>query len=612
MRSPSQSNRLFRFAGLALVLVIFTGLSGWTLELGAPADEILRHARYLASSELTGRGVDTPGIKLARNYIANEFASYGLRGGGDEGGFLQAFDVTVGAAVKQPTRLTLGDDLTLKLDEDWTPLGFSASGKVHGQLVFAGYGITTRDKGYDDYAGLDVRDKIVVLLRFEPPPTNDQSPFKKAPDYSRYATLRSKANNAKEHGAAGIILVDLSHHDTEAPELLTTRASLVPGRTDLIAVQVKRRLIEPWFARRGISLAALKETIDRNERPASTPLANASAKLQVSLEERRARAENVIGILPGSDPVLRNQFIVIGAHYDHLGFGRYGARNASAVGQIHPGADDNASGTAVLLDFARRIAQSPLRPACSIVFAAFSAEELGLFGSRHFVERFNALKSIKAMLNLDMVGRMKDHKLTVFGARSGANLSLMVRSGARDLGLEIRESDDIGRSDHMSFYNKKIPVLHFSTGVHQDYHRPSDTWDKLNGAGMAQISALASAVTIKLAAVAEPINFVSLPSRPPSDRAAGQPGMRAYLGTMPDYAVDIQGVRVAAVSPDSPAARAGLLEGDVIVQLADRKIQNIEDLTSALQARSPGDEVALIVLRKGVSLTVKATLRARS
>jgi hypothetical protein len=601
-----------RLTGLALGITAIAVLSGWSLETPTPADELLRHAKYLASTELTGRGVDTPGIKLAADYIAAEFARYGLRPGGDGTNFRQGFDVAVGVTVKEPSSLTLGNQSALALGEDWTPLGFSASGRVSGQLVFAGYGITARDYDYDDYAGIDVKGKIVVVLRFEPPPKSDRSPFKKAPDYSRYSTLRSKANNAREHGAAGMILVDLNGHSEAKAELLTLSASFSRGGASLVAAQVKRSVGEKWFSNLGVSLAALREKIDRDEKPASMPIPHAMATLEVSLQEERRRAENVVGILPGADPALNDQYIVIGAHYDHLGFGHFGSANASAAGQIHHGADDNASGVAVLLDLARRLGQSPAKPARSVVFTAFSAEELGLYGSRHFVERFDPIAATKAMLNLDMVGRLVDGKLTVFGARSGENLSAIVQGSARDLGLEIRESDNVGRSDHMSFYNKKIPVMHFSTGVHQDYHRPGDTWDKLNVEGMTRISALALAISLNIANAKEPVNFVSLPSRSPSAEFDPQRAIGTYLGTMPDYGFDIEGVRIAGVAPNSPAFLAGLQEGDVIVRLADQKIQNIEDLTAALQARSAGDEVTVLVLRKGNSITLKATLRSRS
>ncbi|MGH7812337.1 MAG: M20/M25/M40 family metallo-hydrolase, partial [Candidatus Binatia bacterium] len=416
-RDSITSRFRLRLTGLALGLTAIAVLSGWSLETPTPADELLRHAKYLASAELTGRGVDTPGIKLAADYIAAEFARYGLRPGGDGASFRQGFDVAVGVTVKQPSNLTLGNQPALTLSHDWTPLGFSASGRASGQLVFAGYGITARDYAYDDYAGIDVNGKIVVVLRFEPPPKNDRSPFRKAPDYSRYSTLRSKANNAREHGAAGMILVDLSTNGEEKAELLTLSGSFSRAGTSLVAAQVKHSVSEKWFSSIGVSLVALKEKIDREEMPASMLIPHATATLEVSLQEERRRAENVVGILPGADPALKDQYIVIGAHYDHLGFGHFGSANASTAGQIHPGADDNASGVAVLLDLARRLGRSPAKPARSVVFAAFSAEELGLYGSRHFVERFDSIAATRAMLNLDMVGRLQDGNLTVFGAR---------------------------------------------------------------------------------------------------------------------------------------------------------------------------------------------------
>jgi hypothetical protein len=615
MKAPSKGNANFklRLAGLTLFCAILVALSAWSQQLAAPSavDELLRHVKQLASVEFSGRGVDTPGIKLASAYIAGEFAKLGLKPGGDADGYRQNFEVAVGVTVKEPTTLALGSQFPLALNDDWTPLGFSTSDKVAAELVFAGYGISAKDYGYDDYADLDVKGKIVLVLRYEPPPKNDKSPFRKAPDYSNHSTLRTKANNARDHGAAGLILVDLNRSGDEKGELISTLGSLSRGGSSLVAAQIKHRALEPWLERRSVSLSALKEKIDREEKPASLAIPNGSVQLQVTLQENRARTDNVIAVLPGADQSLRDQVIVIGAHYDHLGAGDFGARSASAAGQIHPGADDNASGTAMLLELARRLSQLPARPARTIYFAAFSAEELGLFGSRHFVERFPSIGATKAMLNLDMVGRLRDDKLTVAGARSGEKLSEVVTSAGRGLGLTIGETDDVGRSDHLSFYNRKVAVLHFSTGVHGDYHRPGDTWEKINIEGMARISDLALATALSVANAKEPIHFVSLPSRPPSEQSGDRRAIGVYLGTMPDYGANSSGVRLAGVVNDSPAARAGLREGDVIVKLAETKIQNIEDLSAALRNHKPGDEVTIVVLRADTTVTVKTILRER-
>jgi Peptidase family M28/PA domain len=478
--------------GLTLGLTIAVALSGWTLELvpqvPSATDELLRHAKYLSSEELAGRGVDTPGIKLARDYIAGEFAKYGLQPGGDAGSYLQGFDVTVGVTVKEPSSLALNNDAALALNEDWIPLGLSTSNKVEAEIVFAGYGITAKDHGYDDYADIDAKGKVVLVLRYEPPPKDDKSPFRKLPDSSTHAALRTKANNARDHGAVGLILVDLTHAGDEKTELVSTTNSLWRGGNSLLAAQVKRRVIEKWLEPHGISLTALKKRIDAEGKPASISIPGVTAKLQVNLQEVRQRAENVVAILPGTEPSLKKESIVIGAHYDHLGLGHYGALNRGSEGRIHPGADDNASGTAVLLDLARRLSQLPAKPARTVVFVAFSGEELGLYGSRHFAAHSDFLSSTKTMINLDMVGRLRENRLTVFGARSGENFTNIIAETAQQAGLEITQSDSVGRSDHISFYNKKIPVVHFFTGNHADYHRPSDTWEKLNIEGMAKVS----------------------------------------------------------------------------------------------------------------------------
>jgi Zn-dependent M28 family amino/carboxypeptidase len=589
-------------------------LNGWTLaaRTGAPSitHDLAADAKFLASEQLMGRGVGTPGIDRARDYIAAKFAAFGLQPAGDNGGYLQSFDVAVGVSVKPPTELRLGSQ-ALAINEEWVPLGLSASGKATAELVFVGYGITAKEHGYDDYEGIDVKGKVVLVMRYEPPPRDGQSPFKNFPQYSIHAALRTKANNARDHGAAAMILVDLGTAGRDKAELLSTGGSLWRAGTSLLAAQVKREVVERPLAERGVLLPALKERIDREGRPSSMPLSGMSVALEVNLTELRRSAQNVVAVLAGSQPSLSDEHIVIGAHYDHLGLGHYGARDSSVAGTIHPGADDNASGTAVLIEVARRLAQLPVAPARTVIFAAFSAEELGLFGSRHFVNNTKSITTTKAMINLDMVGRLRDNRVTVFGARSGQNLSQIVAAAAERGGFDLIESDDVGRSDHLSFYNKRVPVLHFFTGIHEDYHRPTDTPEKLNIDGMARIGDLVMATVVALADARPAINFVSLPlRRPPAPLVAGS-GSSTYLGSIPAYGGTTAGVELAGVSDGSPAALAGLRSGDVIVRLADKKIQNIEDLTVALQAQKPGDEVAILVLRAGHPIELKATLRAR-
>lgn len=574
-----------------------------TAEVRSAGSAFEQHVKYLSSGELAGRAVGTPGVRLARDYIAAELARLGLKPGGDNSSYFQSFEVTVGVTVEPPSSLVFGGEPS-GLSRDWVPLGLSGSGKAAGEIVFVGYGITAKEHGYDDYAGVDVKGKIALVLRYEPPPRDASSPFKKFPDYSIHSALRTKANNARDHGAVGMILIDLNH-DADA-ELLPIRSTLWRGGRTLIAAQMKRDVVERHLAERGISLSALKEKIDRSQAPAPMHFPGLTATMEITLGELRDRTDNVVAVLAGTSRGREN--VVIGAHYDHLGFGYYGARDAGAAGTMHPGADDNASGTAVLLELARRFAQAP--PARTLVFVAFSAEELGLHGSRHFVENPSAGGAISAMINLDMVGRLRD-RLTVFGARSGGGLSGIVNNAAQRLGLTLAESDDIGRSDHLAFYNKKIPVLHFFTGIHEDYHRPSDTWTKLNYPGMARVADLVERTVEQIANSPEPIAFASLGRPPTQSLDFPEPPVSTYLGTIPDYGSNAVGVKLAGISEGSPAALAGLQAGDVIIRVATADIRTIEGLTAALAAQKPGDQVVITVLRSGRPLSLNAILRTR-
>ncbi len=512
---------------LVLILALFLLRTGWAESLPAQtqsnSEDLLRHARYLASDKLLGRGIDTPGIDMARDYIAREFQKYGLSPGGENGTFYQGLDVDIGVRVKEPTALRMEDHPSLVLNKDWIPLGFSRSGAIEGEMVFVGYGITAKDYGYDDYAGIDAKGKVALVLRYEPPPKNEKSPFQKFPRTSRYATLLYKADNARDHGAIGMILVDLHPRREAEAELIPLSRSLWLLDPTLTAAQVKRQIAEDLLEERGISLRALKEKIDREEKPASTLLPGLTVALNVSLERISKRTDNVIGVLPGSDPRLKKEYVVIGAHYDHLGLGYFGTSDTSTEGQIHHGADDNASGTAVVLNLAQRLSALPERPSRTIVFIAFTGEERGLYGSKYYVTHPTfPLESTKAMINLDMVGRMKGNRLTVSGSETAEEFSPWITEIGRKLGVEVAPVGKTDRSDQASFYNKEIPDLHFSTGLHDDYHRPTDTWDKLNIEGMAKVSDVVLALVEKITETKDSLTFVRLPEAQKKGRGYGK------------------------------------------------------------------------------------------
>jgi len=511
-----------KLAASALSLFVLFLLAGWTPKVPSSADssaaELTGHVRFLSSDELMGRGVDTAGIHQARDYIGEQFKKYGLLPGGDGATYFQGVEVVTGAKLKEGSELTIAD-LRLIPDRQWAPLGFSASGKADGELVFVGYGITAEDYGYDDYAGADVKGKIAVVLRYEPPPKNDRSPFRKHPKYSRHAALRTKADTARQHGAVGMILVD--HHSAEEGEkqLIPLRRTL--GRSDLglVVAQITREVLDKALAEKGISLGALKEKIDRDERPASVPL-GLRASLEVQIEKVTGKGDNVIGVLPGAAPLSQGEHIIIGAHYDHIGLGYYGTRDGSTEGQIHHGADDNASGTALLLLLAQELSRRPDPLPVSVVFVAFTGEELGLYGSRRYVIRpALSLRSAKIMINLDMVGRMKNNRLMVAGVDTAKEFRGILNQAGSALEVEMRPG--VARSDHVSFYDNNISVLHFYTGVHEDYHRPTDTWEKLNVEGIEKISRVVLITVEKIANDREPLTFVRLPS--PSGMARPTP-----------------------------------------------------------------------------------------
>ncbi|MBI2985614.1 MAG: M20/M25/M40 family metallo-hydrolase [Deltaproteobacteria bacterium] len=456
-------------------------------------------------------------MKIKPGNLAAEFGRYGLAPGGENGTFFQTLDVVVGVKVKEPTSLSFGEGSPLLLNEEWVPFALSRSADVEGELVFAGYGITAQEYGYDDYAGLDVKGKIVLVLRYEPPPKGEKSPFKKPPRYSSHATFVSKAANARNHGAIGMILVDLHPPRQGEKGLIPIRRTLGQNDAGIVVTQVKREIVEKRLEEAGISLRELKERIDREEKPASVPLPGLKASLRVTLEKITKKTDNVIGLLPGSDPQLKGENIVIGAHYDHLGLGYFGTLDMSGEGQIHNGADDNASGTAVVMNLAEKLSHRPQKLARSIVFVAFTAEELGTHGSRYYVSHPPLpIESTRAMINLDMVGRLKDNRLTVSGMDTAKEFRELVTTAAQEVATEITASPrGVRGSDHVHFYNKNIPVLHFSTGSHNDYHRPTDDWEKLNIDGMVKVSDMVLAIVGKIAGSKEPPTFVRLSPTPP-------------------------------------------------------------------------------------------------
>ncbi len=323
-----------------------------------------------------------------------------------------------------------------------------------------------------------------------------------------------------------------------------------------------------------------------------------------------ARGRNVIGVLRGSDPKLRGEVVIVGAHYDHLGLGGAFALDPDSTGAVHNGADDNASGTAALIDIARRLSRRP--PARSVIFIAFGGEELGLLGSAHYVRESSSGARIAAMLNLDMVGRLRNDRLIVYGTGSAAEFSPLLDSLNRAAKFELAlRPDGYGPSDQSSFYAAGVPVLHFFTNVHDDYHRSTDDWQKIDAAGLERVAGFAASVATAVANWPARLTFVALPLTAHGGAATGTGGYGAYLGTVPDMSGTASGVRLAGVRAGSPADKAGLKADDVITRIGDYEVPDLEAMTSALRNHKPGDTVEIVVRRGDALTTLTATLGTR-
>jgi hypothetical protein len=606
----------YRFSGLLLLLCcapLWAAPARLPQELSPPAARLQAHVRFLASPELEGRAPGSAGNIRAADYIARHFQQVGLRPLGDS--YFQHFplvtDLRIGAATRAEFTITIERlDLPRQMwrsytirwtpGKDFVPLSFSANGTASGTLVFAGFGISAPERNYDDYEGIDVKDKIVLILRGTPWDERLRSKLvreklreeKQSAD-PRYASLRYKVSTAESRGARAVILVDPQGDSSNvllplSPEAMTPTA----GIPVIHAQRVEAAKLFP----RERSLYTRELEILRTLKPQSFELPLVQATIVVQLETSEAEVPNVLGYLPGSDPAKAHEYIILGAHFDHLGWGGPGSLASSKEPAIHPGADDNASGTALLLELAERLAHNP--PARSVLFLAFNAEERGIVGSSYYVRHpLLPLDSAIAMLNLDMVGRLKDNTLSVHGVGSSSVWRPLLDSLSTALGLSLSFSESgFGPSDHTAFHARGLPVLFFFTGLHSDYHRPSDTWEKLNYEGMARIADLVEGVVRSLA---------HLPQRPDARQTQapasihGDGRPRVRLGVVPDYGDNPQGLRINGVSHGSPAQRAGLQADDVIVAVGPYTIRTIYDLMQALQQFAPGDTTTVEFLRNG-------------
>lgn len=586
-----------------VLLFVITAFPQAPLNPEITAEEIQYHINYLASEELEGRMTGTDELYKAAVYIQNEFDRYGLHPFFN-GSYIQEFPFMSGIGLGGDINCTIHSDAkstNLKIGTEFIPLSFTDNLSVSGNLIFAGYGISATDINYNDYDGVDVKDKIVVVLRNHPDRKNPHSNFEK------YSSLRYKTTAARDNGAKGIIFINDFDKDTD--ELIELRYDHASSITGLIAVNVKRKFIEDLLNEEGKNLKGIVETIDSTLAPNSFAFETASIETNIEVNRIEKISWNVGAFIPGNDENYSNEYLVIGAHFDHLGWGEQNSLYMGDIPMIHYGADDNASGTTGLLELAEKFMSVRDNLKRNIVFAAFSGEELGLLGSAYMVNNFPVpVDEVVTMLNMDMIGRLNENKdLIVYGTGTSSNWKdILNEKNTYNFKLTFND-EGFGPSDHSSFYGKQIPVLFFFTGTHSDYHKPTDTADKINAEGQEKILHFVYDVAEEIVQADNKPDYIAVERK---DRGR-MTTTRVWVGTIPDFAGEVDGYKLGGVTDGSPADKAGLKAGDIITSFGGKKISNIYDFTYALGEFVPGDKVEVNVLRNEEEIKVEIELSSR-
>ena len=594
---------------------------------------------FLAGDECEGRGMETKGILKAGEYVADNFKAAGLKPAGTKG-YFQPFTIAGSARLGTPNSLVVtgpdGEKLEVKYDKEFRPTGFSATGKSDAAgVVFVGYGIRAekldidgKEVAFDEYDGLDVKGKVVALLRRTPRAEDKNNPFEK--DTVTHAALATKVTLAAKAGAVGVLFVNDASYAKESDTLMDFRYAGGQAAT-IPVVQVKRAVLEKMLAAQDVKLTEVEQAIDKDLKPRPATLKGWKVAVEVTVDKSSIDARNVVGVLEGSGP-LADETVVVGAHYDHLGYGEPGSLLGSAgKGKLHYGADDNGSGTTGLMEMARHFGAMKDRVGRRIVFIAFAGEERGLFGSIHYCkEPKYPLASTVFMLNFDMIGRVvavedkpakkggdepavKKDRVVVYGTGTGVGVEKFVETTNEKFDFKLLKiAGGTGPSDHDSFYRKKIPVLFFFTGTHKDYHRPSDTPDKINLAGLAKVVEFGEACVAHYATVAERPKYLVTKGGwedPTEEKAAksSRPSM-PKLGIMPgNYEATDGGVLVEELPPGGAAEKGGVKSKDVVVSIGGKEVKNIEGYMAAMAAQNAGVEVEIVVLRGEKKVTLKVT-----
>ncbi len=551
-------------------------------------DELTAHIKYLASDELEGRKPGTKGGKLAAEYIRAELKRNNIKLFGEDG--FQKFDVLKGIEVDEGTKFLI-DDNELEFLKDYSLFPISSEGTAVSSIVFCGYGFNIDEENmkWNDYKDVDVTGKWAIVLRGAP---NDSTGI-----FDNHSALRKKALSAKDNGAAGIIFVSGLQFDPD-DELVVLDNSR-ESNVGIPVLQLKRNVLDELFNEVEISVEQMENYYQENLSPYSFPL-DISFDIAVNIKKITDTTQNIVAIVEGSDPILKDEYIILGAHYDHLGIGGPGSGSRQPdTSDVHNGADDNASGSAAILELIEKIKAVASDIKRSIIFVAFGAEEMGLLGSKYFTENPPvALEKIKFMINLDMVGRLneEDKTISIGGTGTAVGLPEMINSELENFDLKATLSPEgFGPSDHASFYAKDIPVMFIFTGIHDDYHTPADDWDKINYKGEKIISDFTYSMIKRIANLESSLVYQEAG---PKERSSETRKFKVTLGIMPDVAAsDSKGLRVDGVIKDRPAYYAGMKKGDVIISMDGKEVGDIYDYMNRLSSFKQGQRITVEVLR---------------
>ena len=589
---------------------------GYSAEIRA--NDLRKEVEWLADEKRDGRMTGSPGAQATAKWLADYFEQAGLKSFAEN--FALPFQFNAGERIlPEKTRLEItaeeGKPATpAKLETDFRPLAFCENGEANGDVVFAGYGLVVpgdAGAGYDSYAGLDVKDKIVLIFRYVP---EGVEPARRA-QLNRYAGLRYKTMLARERGAKGVLVVT-GPNSPNAGEILPLTNDGTNAGSGIVAASISGKTADMLLAPGGKTLAELQTALDKENPHAlgGFVLPVVKVTLACGIEHLKKTDADIVAYLPpgaGSD-----EYILVGAHYDHLGRGGTSSlERAGEENRIHPGADDNASGTGWVMELAASLAKEraerPEKFRRGVIFACWSGEEIGIIGSAAFCEHPPVpLDKIAAYLNADMVGRLRDNKLTLQGVGSSHAWRKMIEKRNVAAGFSLTLQDDpYLPTDVTSFYTRNIPVLNFFTGAHEDYHRPTDTAEKINYDGLERIAKFSQQLVLDLAQTPDRPDLAKVERS--TQAAGGRETLRAYLGTIPDYTTEVKGVKLSGVRGGSPAEKGGLKGGDVIVEFAGQKIANIYDYTYALDAVKIGQPVQVIIERDGKRMTLTVTPEAR-